>query len=50
MNWAIGFRELGWDVWIAEHIDSDELEAPEGEGLKSPQEEFWFASAQGVRF
>lgn len=50
MNWAIGFRELGWDVWIVEHIDSDELEAPEGEGLKSPQEEFWFATAKEFGF
>ena len=50
MNWAIGFRELGWDVWIVEHIDSAELEAPEGEGRQSPQEEFWFATAKEFGF
>lgn len=50
MNWAVGFREMGWDVWIAEHIDFGELEPPEGEGLKSPQEEFWFATAKEFGF
>jgi hypothetical protein len=23
LNWALGFRELGWDVWIVESIASD---------------------------
>ena len=41
MNWALGFRELGWDVWITEHVDSHELEPPEAPGKASPQEEFW---------
>lgn len=41
MNWAIGFRQLGWDVWISESIPSEELEAPERPGLKSPGEEHW---------
>jgi len=43
MNWAVGFRQLGWDVWIAEHIDGKEMEpAPDG-SEKSPQETFWEA-------
>lgn len=41
MNWAIGFRQLGWDVWLTEAIPTGELEPPEGPGLKSPQEEHW---------
>jgi hypothetical protein len=50
MNWAVGFRELGWDVWLVEHVDSSELEPSEGEGLKSPQEEFWFETAKEFGF
>lgn len=46
MNWVLGFRELGWDVWIVEHIDDSEREAPEGPGLDSPQEEFWRATVK----
>lgn len=23
LNWALGFRDLGWDVWITEAIDAD---------------------------
>ncbi len=45
MNWVVGLRELGWDVWITEHIDGEELEAPEAGAGKSPQEEFWHATA-----
>ena len=50
LNWALGFRELGWDVWIAEHVDDSELEPPEAEGLKSPQEEFWHKTAKEFGF
>ena len=50
MNWALAFRELGWDVWIAEHLAADELEAPEAPGLASPQEEFWQATAREFGF
>ena len=50
MNWAIGFRELGWDVWIAEHLSVDELEPPEAGGLASPQEEHWHATAKEFGF
>lgn len=41
MNWALSFRALGWDVWITEHIDGKEIEAPEAPGQASPQVEFW---------
>lgn len=41
MNWAIGFRDLGWDVWISEAITTEELGGPEGPGLRSPGEEHW---------
>jgi len=41
MNWALSFRELGWDVWITEHINGDEIKPPEAPGNASPQEEFW---------
>ena len=41
MHWALGFRELGWDVWIAEHLNSEEVEQPASPDRASPQEEFW---------
>ena len=41
MHWALGFRELGWDVWIAEHLNSEEVEQPASSDRASPQEEFW---------
>jgi len=45
MNWVKALESLGWEVWIAEHLSSDELEAPEAGGTRSPQEEFWHATA-----
>jgi hypothetical protein len=45
MNWVMGLRELGHEVWIAEHLSSDELEAPEAGKSRSPQEEFWHETA-----
>ena len=41
MHWALGFRELGWDVWIAEHLNLEEVEQPASPDRPSPQEEFW---------
>jgi hypothetical protein len=41
MNWVKGLESLGWEVWITEHLTSDELEAPESGRARSPQEEFW---------
>ena len=45
MNWVKGLESLGWEVWIAEHLTSDELEAPEPGHERSPQEEFWHQTA-----
>lgn len=45
MNWVMGLKAIGWDVWITEHIDGGEVEAPEGGAERSPQEEFWHATA-----
>lgn len=46
MNWVLGLKAIGWDVWITEHLDTDELEAPEEGVERSPQEEFWHATAE----
>jgi len=46
MNWVTGLRELGWDVWITEHIDGKEVGEPEEGAARSPQEEFWYATAE----
>jgi hypothetical protein len=45
MNWVKGLESLGWEVWITEHLASDELEAPEPGYARSPQEEFWHETA-----
>ncbi|MGA0093312.1 MAG: hypothetical protein ACO3J2_03335 [Chthoniobacterales bacterium] len=45
MNWAKSLESLGWEVWIAEHLASGELEAPEPGRMRSPQEEFWHETA-----
>ena len=50
MHWAIGFRELGWEVWITEHLSSSELGPPESPGRASPQEEYWKSVVEEVRF
>ena len=40
MNWALAFRELGWDVWITEHVRDDECTDRDEAGV-SLQERFW---------
>jgi len=50
MNWALGFRELGWDVWITEAVSSSELSPPDPGRDRSPQEEFWHATAAEFGF
>ena len=45
MNWVKGLESLGWEVWITEHLTSDELEGPEPGHEGSPQEEFWHETA-----
>jgi len=43
MNWVLGLRSLGWDVWIVEQLKSEDLDpAPEGGTV---QENFWHATA-----
>jgi len=50
MNWALAFREFGWDVWLIEHLDDTEMEAPEPGMTRSPQEEFWHATTAEFGF
>ena len=50
MHWAIGFRELGWEVWIAEDLSSAELQPPESPGRASPQEEYWKTTVEEYGF
>jgi hypothetical protein len=45
MNWVMGLKAIGWDVWITEHIDGAEVEPPADGSGTSPQEEFWHATA-----
>lgn len=45
MSWVLALKSLGWDVWIAEHLESHELEPPETGHARSPQEEFWHDTA-----
>jgi hypothetical protein len=45
MSWVKSLESLGWEVWIAEHLSSDELEAPAPGHERSPQEEFWHDTA-----
>ncbi len=45
MNWVKALESLGWEVWIAEHLSSGELEPPEAGRARSPQEEFWHETA-----
>ncbi len=45
MHWIKGLESLGWEVWITEHLESRELEAPEAGCARSPQEEFWHGTA-----
>lgn len=50
MNWALSFRELGCDVWLVEEISSDQCEPPNPGCHRSPQEEFWHATAEEFGF
>lgn len=45
MGWAMALKSLGWEVWIAEHLESRELEPAAPGHTRSPQEEFWHATA-----
>jgi len=50
MNWALGLRECGCDVFLIEHVRSDELEPAESESGLSPQEAFWQATTEEFGF
>jgi hypothetical protein len=36
MNWALGLRSLGWDVWLVENIGTDELSYPNPDETADP--------------
>jgi hypothetical protein len=43
LNWALGFRQAGWDVWLVEQLNSRDLSWPEGERVPggSRNERLW---------
>jgi hypothetical protein len=49
LNWALAFRDAGWDVWIVEHLDRDQLLLPESGG-QSLNEQLWNAVADEFGF
>lgn len=49
MNWALTFRELGWDVWITEHVKEEERSDFDAEG-RSLQERFWAETVREFGF
>lgn len=49
MNWALSFRELGWDVWITEHVKEEELSDRDDSGV-SLQERFWRETVEEFGF
>jgi hypothetical protein len=52
LNWALGFRQAGWDVWLVEHLNSDDLSWPEGERVAgdSLNEKIWRQVIAEFRF
>jgi hypothetical protein len=50
MNWALGFRALGWDVWLVENIAAEKLTPPTEPGQSSPEELFFRATAKEFGF
>lgn len=46
MHWVKGLESLGWEVWIAEHLEERELEPSQPGHTRSPQEEFWHETAE----
>jgi hypothetical protein len=50
MNWALGFRALGWDVHLVENIARKNLSAPGSEGGASPEEVFFRETAKEFGF
>ncbi len=50
MNWAIGFRALGWDVCLVENILRENLSEPAAPGEPSPEELFFQDTAREFGF
>ncbi len=50
MNWALGLRDLGWEVWLVEHIDGKEVSEPEAGRTSSPQELYWEEACRSFGF
>ncbi len=46
MNWALGFRALGWEVYLVENIARTNLSEPAVPGGPSPEELFFQATAR----
>ena len=46
MNWALGFRSLGWEVWVVENIAREKLSPPALPGEPSPEELFFASTAR----
>ena len=46
----MGFRALGWDVWLVENIAADKLSPPAQPGQMSPEELFFQATAREFGF
>lgn len=50
MNWALGFRGLGWDVWLVENIAREKLTVSAHPGEPSAEEAFFRATAKEFGF
>lgn len=50
MNWALGFRALGWDVCLVENIARKNLSEPAAPGEPSPEELFFQSTAREFGF
>jgi hypothetical protein len=50
MNWALGLRSLGWEVWLVEHIGGEEVSEPDAGRASSPQEVYWEEVCRGFGF
>lgn len=50
MNWALGFRALGWEVGLVENIARKNLSEPAAPGEPSPEELFFQATARQFGF
>lgn len=49
MNWALAFRQLGWDVWLTEHLGAGDLSDPDSQGV-CRQQRFWTGTMREFGF